>query len=351
MSERVTPGLSGVAETLLLPLYARARESQRTDGVLHDLKAEQIVSRLDYDFDRIALRDFHQATRVMGTREFDRIVRGFLAQHPAGVVVHLGCGLDTRFERVDNGSVTWFDLDLPAVVQLRRELGMAAGPARYQLITGSAFDDAWLTQVAAVVGHGDVLVVAEGVLTFFTVEQVRWLVASVAEPRQQPAPTPVTIRRAGPLRVRAAPRRGRRAMGRRHPLARAVAPLRPARTTAGRVRVGPPRPVPGQADRRLPLPTGNANHHPSLRVIDHARMRGTVRGIGRLRRGRSARAMGGHRFPAHGDAGRPRWPACASLGTALRRGRDHRRGARSRDRTRGSPPRCAGVVGSAFAPD
>jgi O-methyltransferase involved in polyketide biosynthesis len=181
MSERVTPGLSGVAETLLLPLYARARESQRTGGVLHDLKAEQIVARLDYDFDRIALRDFHQAARVMGTREFDRIVRGFLAQHPAGVVVHLGCGLDTRFDRVDNGSVTWFDLDLPAVVALRRELGMAAGPARYQLITGSAFDDAWLAQVAAVVGAGDVLIVAEGVFTFFPVEQVRWLVACVAE--------------------------------------------------------------------------------------------------------------------------------------------------------------------------
>jgi len=47
---------------------------------------------------------------ILKGREFDRFAQDFLSRHPDGVVVHIGCGLDTRFERVDNGRVdgmTW----------------------------------------------------------------------------------------------------------------------------------------------------------------------------------------------------------------------------------------------------
>ena len=43
-------------------------------------------------------------------------------RNPQAAVVHLGCGLDTRFERVDNGQVEWFDLDIPDVMALRESL-------------------------------------------------------------------------------------------------------------------------------------------------------------------------------------------------------------------------------------
>lgn len=164
-----------------MPLYARAVESRRADAVFQDPRAEELVAQLDYDFDRVALRGFHQSTRVMGTREFDRITSQFLVRHPDGVVVHLGCGLDTRFDRVDNGAVTWFDLDLPEVAELRRELGLAAGPTRYHLVGGSALDDAWLAEVAAETAGRSVLVVAEGVLAYFTDEQARSLFGAIAQ--------------------------------------------------------------------------------------------------------------------------------------------------------------------------
>lgn len=47
MNENVT--LSGVPETMLQTLYARAKES-RGRGAIHDAKAEEIVAKLDYDF-------------------------------------------------------------------------------------------------------------------------------------------------------------------------------------------------------------------------------------------------------------------------------------------------------------
>lgn len=71
---------------------------------------------------------------VLRTREFDRYARDFLTRHPVAVVVHIGCGLDCRFERVDNGTVAWYDLDLPEVIALRRKLIGDEG-ARYHLLS------------------------------------------------------------------------------------------------------------------------------------------------------------------------------------------------------------------------
>ena len=49
MTETTSPTLSGVAETLLLPLYIRALESQRPDALLKDDKAVALVKQMDYD--------------------------------------------------------------------------------------------------------------------------------------------------------------------------------------------------------------------------------------------------------------------------------------------------------------
>ena len=52
---------------------------------------------------------------------FDEQVGRFLKSFPDGIVVNMGCGLDTRFPRVDNGKVLWFDLDLPEAIAIRRK--------------------------------------------------------------------------------------------------------------------------------------------------------------------------------------------------------------------------------------
>ena len=47
----------------------------------------------------------------------------YLDTHPDCIVVHLGCGLDTRSHRVNPPSgVRWYDIDLPDVIELRRRL-------------------------------------------------------------------------------------------------------------------------------------------------------------------------------------------------------------------------------------
>ena len=152
MTETTKPNLSGVTETLLITLYLRAMESQRPDALIVDEKAVELVTRMSYDFDRIRRIPLSEANKlviILRNREFDRYARDFLARHPQAVVVHIGCGFDTRFERVDNGQVEWYDLDLPDVIELRRKLiGDEAG--RYHLLGCSVLDNAWLDTVRCI---------------------------------------------------------------------------------------------------------------------------------------------------------------------------------------------------------
>ncbi len=179
MSENAVQDLSAVAETLLIPLYMRATESQRSDALIKDEKAVALVQRLNYDFSRFKFEDHDQVGIMLRTREFDRHAQDFLARQPQAVVVHIGCGLDQRFGRVDNGQVEWYDLDLPPVIKLRRKLIGDEGP-RHHLLDCSVFDMAWLEAVS-VHRQRPFLFLAEGVLMYFEEAQVKSLVRTLRE--------------------------------------------------------------------------------------------------------------------------------------------------------------------------
>jgi O-methyltransferase involved in polyketide biosynthesis len=182
MSELSLQDLSGVAETLLVMLYIRAVESQRPDALIKDERTVALVRLMDQDFLRSKLAKVDEETRVaivLHSREFDRHARDFLGRHPGAVVVHIWCGLDTRFERVDNGQVGWHDLDLSEAIELRRKLIGGEG-ARYHLLAGSVLDSAWLNAVD-VHHQRSFLFLAEGVLMYLEEAQVRSLVPTLKE--------------------------------------------------------------------------------------------------------------------------------------------------------------------------
>jgi methyltransferase (TIGR00027 family) len=169
--------LSGVAETLILPLYIRALESQRPDALIKDEKAVALIRQLNPDstwVKQMRVDEEDTVALVLRSRQFDDWAREFLARHPQAAVVHIGCGLDTRFDRLDNGKVEWYDLDLPEVIELRRQL-MGDEAGRYHLLASSAFDAAW-TNTLSSLRPRPFLFLAEGVFMYFEEGQVRSLV-------------------------------------------------------------------------------------------------------------------------------------------------------------------------------
>jgi O-methyltransferase involved in polyketide biosynthesis len=175
MTKSVKPELGPVQETLLIPLLARARETEKRRGLLRDPRAWAIVSDLDYDFGKWEGGRSLQGA-MLRARMFDRYVEDFLDAHPGGTVVEIGCGLDTRFERVDNGRVRWFDLDLPDAIALRRHF--FDDVRRRTMLSASVLDTAWMDEVAAT--GGPWMFVAEAVLIYLDAPKVQRAIVNIA---------------------------------------------------------------------------------------------------------------------------------------------------------------------------
>ncbi|MEB4212094.1 class I SAM-dependent methyltransferase [Mycobacterium sp. 94-17] len=172
---KAAPVLGQVQETLLIPLYARARDAALRHPVLGDQRARELVDALDYDFTRFGGPSLPGT--VLRSAVLDGWVRRFLNQHPAATVVELGTGLNTRFDRLDNGSVRWFDLDLPDTIALRRRF--FADRPRCAMVEGSVLDTDWFDTVAA--APGPYLFLSEAVLVYLTEAQVRTVLSQLAQ--------------------------------------------------------------------------------------------------------------------------------------------------------------------------
>ncbi len=170
--------LNSVSRSLLIPLYYRAMESQRPDGLVQDPKAVELVGRLDVDLSGVQKLEDEQVKYLLRMREFDRLAQAFLAEHAGGVIVDLGCGLDTRFERIDDGQVVWYGLDLPEVIALRKEL-LDETP-RSQFIGCSVLDFSWMDTLSGQVGR-PILFLAEAMLVYLEENDVKRLVQALAE--------------------------------------------------------------------------------------------------------------------------------------------------------------------------
>jgi O-methyltransferase involved in polyketide biosynthesis len=170
--------LTGTQETLLIPLYIRALETKHPDPIIQDPLACEIVDHLEYDFLKLRIPEITAISTAMRVRQFDRWVKEFLVAHPNSIVVNIGCGLCTRFQRIDNGKVEWYDLDFPEVIELRKKL--IAEEDRYHYIAQSVMDTDWIENLSKA-KNSNMLFIAEGVLMYIHLEDVKKFVIRLQE--------------------------------------------------------------------------------------------------------------------------------------------------------------------------
>lgn len=172
--------LGDVQETLLIPLYFRASESSAEQPLFRDEKAVQILPELSYDFSGFDSAWALRNDVVVRTVVFDELVADFIERNPTGVIINLGCGLDARFDRLDNGSIDWYDLDMPDSIELRNRFFDA--DERNHVIAKSMFDKDWFHEIndQSTTGRRPVLIVAEALFFYFEESMIRGLLGDLS---------------------------------------------------------------------------------------------------------------------------------------------------------------------------
>lgn len=169
-----------VAETLFIPLYMRALESKRTDAIIKDDLACELVNSIDYDFSKYKSAKASELGCAIRIRHFDRKVEEFIENNPDGVVVLIGCGLDTRYQRIKNKSNTvFYELDLPEVIDLREKLLPQTELDRY--IKASMFEKRWMDELKEKHGNSPFIFIIEGVFMYFPEKDLLDFLSEIAE--------------------------------------------------------------------------------------------------------------------------------------------------------------------------
>lgn len=162
--------LGSVQETMLLPLWGRAVETKKSHPLLIDNTAVTITDSIPYDFSVIAknVSRISRLSWIARSIYFDKNIKAFIADNPDATIVNVGCGLDTTFDRVDNGKIHWIDLDLPDTIALRKKYIQESD--RRTFVPASALDTDWYEYVE---NADKVMFMIAGVIYYFNETEIK----------------------------------------------------------------------------------------------------------------------------------------------------------------------------------
>ena len=162
--------MNNVNKTLYIPLYGKAHVS-RKGIILKDKKAEEIWAKEGFSLKGKSKSKW--LAYYMGVRSavFDEWVKQQMAAVPNAVVLHIGCGMDSRAIRVGTANHKWYDVDFAEVIEERKRY--YAETNDYKMLAGDARDCKWL---AAIEEKSAAIVVMEGVSMYLTVDEMKTLI-------------------------------------------------------------------------------------------------------------------------------------------------------------------------------
>jgi len=180
--DRIKIKLSDETAASLGCLLGRAQLSKEHSSLFFDAKAVELAEKIDFDFSTsdvpfrgVMFNIFLKGNLpefdlfILRAKQFDDKIKAYITEHPRASVVDIGAGLDTTFYRVDNGVIHWYDLDLPAVIDARKQL--LPEPDRVTYIAKSLLDPSWCRHIDHT--EDGVFMVAGGVLSWFDESEVK----------------------------------------------------------------------------------------------------------------------------------------------------------------------------------
>ena len=164
--------MNGVNKTLYIPLYGKAYVS-KTGILLDDKKAEEIWAKEGFLLKGKAKSKY--LAYYMGIRAavFDDWLRNQMAATEDAVVLHIGCGMDSRVCRIGTMNHKWYDVDLAEVIEERKRYYTETED--YRMVVGDARENDWLSAISG----KRAIVVLEGVSMYLTPSQLQALVGNL----------------------------------------------------------------------------------------------------------------------------------------------------------------------------
>lgn len=156
-----------IQETALIPLAIKASETARKNARIIDRKAKEIIDTLGVDvskYDPFLSHEGVVARTILFRQELSRLIE----RYPDALCINLGCGFDDKFSQVDNGRITWYDVDLPDQIEKRRKVYVDR--ERCKMMGGSALEADWTNELPK---NEMNIIVMEGVLEYFQKDQVK----------------------------------------------------------------------------------------------------------------------------------------------------------------------------------
>ncbi len=157
-------------------LFFRAKESKRANSVLHDPVSEVLAEKLNLDISRYDKYPINYGEAVAKTKIFDKAVLSFMKQHPDGIVVNLCNGMDTRFMRLDNGTIRWIDINLQP--ELLDNHNFFEEHERFIIVKEQPGNFSWLKKISPM---SKTLFVAENAWLNFHENEIRTLLNGICE--------------------------------------------------------------------------------------------------------------------------------------------------------------------------
>ena len=159
--------LEGVEKTMLLTLFARAKHSKQKNHKFYDSKAIDVISKVNYDFSIAEKDNIMQLGTIARTIVLDEMVGDYIKAHPNCTIVNIASGMDTRFNRLDNGKINWYNVDLENSAKYR--LKYIEDTERVKTLAYSAMDPSWAGEIQI---RNDVLFIVEGLTMYLTEKDV-----------------------------------------------------------------------------------------------------------------------------------------------------------------------------------
>ena len=171
--------MNEVNKTLYIPLYGKSLVS-RKGIILHDEKAEEIWEKEGFELKGRSKSKWLAYNMAMRAKVFDDWTEAKLNEDPDALVIHLGCGMDSRCLRVTKGYKLWVDCDFPDVLEVRNQYYQESDSYRMQVLNAAHAE-----QITSLPDSCSAIVVLEGLSMYLTNDELRNLIAALKEKYQK----------------------------------------------------------------------------------------------------------------------------------------------------------------------